>query len=251
MSITDTQLDDLHERINALSGRATDEYDRGANDAIRDALLIIESFGGMDPQDRAGDGLGAVVRELSDRNEILESQLRVMAHRAALEAEAERSDLQDEIDGLKAELSDRNEILDNKLRVQTIRRERAEREVAALRWLRDARHARLTRDGVPDSVTVTASDTEGPEIKRLECTHDIAIGGDGYFECGRCGVIWDSRRETADTVARRNAIARLREQQREVERLRAERFALREGVLSALGGTGCDTPGGLRSSHEM
>ena len=71
----------------------------------------------MDPQDRAGDRLADVVRELSDRNEIL----------------------------------------DNKLRVQTIRRERAEREVAALRWLRDARHARLTRDGVPDSVTVTAN----------------------------------------------------------------------------------------------
>jgi hypothetical protein len=187
----------IHERINALGGRATDEYDRGANDAIRDALSIIESFGGMDPQDRAGDRLADVVRELSDRNEIL----------------------------------------DNKLRVQTIRRQRAEVQ-------RDALSARLTRDGVPDSVTVTASDTEGPEIKRLECTHDIAIGGDGYFECERCGVIWDSRRETADTVARRNAIARLREQQREVERLRAERFALREGVLSALGGTGCDTPGG-------
>ena len=212
MSITEAQLDQIHERIDALGGRATDDYDRGANHAISDALLIIESFGGMDPQDRAGDRLADVVRELSDRNEIL----------------------------------------DNKLRVQTIRRERAEREVAALRWLRDARHARLTGDGVPDSVTVTASDTEGPEtknatseqmvdtedvIKRLECKHDTVRGGDGYFGCERCGVVWDSRRETADTVARRNAIARLRE-------LKAERVALREGVLSALGGTGCDTPGG-------
>ena len=205
MSITEAQLDQIHERIDALGGRATDEYDRGANDAISDALSIIESFGGMDPQDRAGDRLADVVRELSDRNEILE----------------------------------------NKLRVQTIRRQRAEVQ-------RDALSARLTRDGVPDYVTVTASDTEGPEtknaiseqmvdtedvIKRLECKHDIARGGDGYFECERCGVIWDSRRETADTVASRNAIARLRE-------LKAERVALREGVLSALGGTGCDTPGG-------
>ena len=212
MSITEAQLDQIHERIDALGGRATDDYDRGANHAISDALLIIESFGGMDPQDRAGDRLGAVVRELSDRNEIL----------------------------------------DNKLRVQTIRRQRAEVQ-------RDALSARLTRDGVPDYVTVTASDTEGPEtknatseqmvdtedvIKRLECKHDTVRGGDGYFGCERCGVIWDSRRETADTVARRNAIARLRE-------LKAERVALREGVLSALGGTGCDTPGGLRSSHEM
>ena len=226
MSITEEQLDQIHEQINALGGRATDityEYDRGTNDAIRDALRIIESFGGMDPQDRAGDRLADVVRELSDRNEIL----------------------------------------DNKLRVQTIRRQRAEVQ-------RDALSARLTRDGVPDYVTVTASDTEGPEtknaiseqskprhtsgssqlvdtedvIKRLECKHDTVMGGDGYFGCERCGVVWDSRRETADTVARRDAIARLREQQREVERLRAERFALREGVLSALGGTGCDTPGG-------
>ena len=197
MSITEAQLDQIHERIDALGGRATDEYERGANDAIRDALRIIEEAGGGWTRRTGPDGLADVARELSDRNEILE----------------------------------------NKLRVQTIRRQRAEVQ-------RDALSARLTRDGVPDSVTVTASDTEGPEIKRLECTHDIAIGGDGYLECERCGVIWDSRRETADTVARRNAIARLREQQREVERLRAERFALREGVLSALGGTGCDTPGG-------
>ena len=34
MSITEAQLDQIHERIDALGGRATDEYERGANDAI-------------------------------------------------------------------------------------------------------------------------------------------------------------------------------------------------------------------------
>jgi len=123
MSITDTQLDDLHERIDALGGRATDEYDRGANDAIRDALRVVESFGGMGPQDR-----------------------KLKAHI---------------VDPQVWELSDRNEILESQLKVQTIRRERAEREVAALRFQRDALSARLTRDGVPDSVTVTTLGERG------------------------------------------------------------------------------------------
>ncbi len=163
MSITEAQLDQIHERIDALGGRATDDYDRGANDAIRDALRIIEEAGGMDPQDRAGDGLGAVVCHPVSRSALAELASlrgeveRMTVERTAWEAVAIRN--MDRAEAAEAkvceptrlrELSDRNEILENKLRVQTIRRERAEVQ-------RDALSARLTRDGVPDYVTVTAN----------------------------------------------------------------------------------------------
>lgn len=46
---TITPLDLAWEEINALGGPATDDYGRGANEAISAALDIIEKLGGSDP----------------------------------------------------------------------------------------------------------------------------------------------------------------------------------------------------------
>ena len=43
------RLDQIHRCVNALGGHETDDYDRGANDMVCDALVIIGWFGGMDP----------------------------------------------------------------------------------------------------------------------------------------------------------------------------------------------------------
>jgi len=46
------RLDQIHRCVNALGGHETDDYDRGANDMVCDALVIIGWFGGMDPGER-------------------------------------------------------------------------------------------------------------------------------------------------------------------------------------------------------
>ena len=46
-------LDQAWENINSLGGAPTDEYERGFNDAIGEALEVIEKMGGMNPDIRS------------------------------------------------------------------------------------------------------------------------------------------------------------------------------------------------------
>lgn len=66
-----TPLDEAWERINALGGYCEDEFDRGINFAICEALKIIEALGGTDPAGRRPTAANAIEDIRSDLREIM------------------------------------------------------------------------------------------------------------------------------------------------------------------------------------